>query len=431
MGLAAGVEIGEGTLTIGYSPFYTYYESSIAENLFLASELELAGMPTTALGGLCWYATNQTGYMQSNISIWMANVDDEVLTTTSHNVSEMTLVYTGDMTPVFGWNAFVFNENIFVWDGTSNVLVCVQRNNGAWNSKVFWQAHNPGFAATSYIYRDGSAYDMTSETYSMNVSSSLRPNTIFQTLEQVGEYEYYEPITMSFAGEMENGAAMVTVPLSYTETAGNLKGFNLVGNPYVHNVTTYAGTNVAEGCFRLNETKDNFIVSEVSETQPLKPAEGFFVRATAEGASITFNPGRSRIETASKGFVNLELYENGKLIDRLIMKQEGESLEKLTLKGNGTRLFAIQDHQEMAVVSCEGNEQPVNFKAAKNGTYTINVNANGLEFNYLHLIDNLTGEDVDLLVESSYTFVAKTSDYASRFRLVFSVCGDANGDDAQ
>jgi hypothetical protein len=42
---------------------------------------------------------------------------------------------------------------------------------------------------------------------------------------------------------------------------------------------------------------------------------------------------------------------------------------------------------------------------------------------YLHLIDNLTGADVDLLQMPEYTFTAKTTDYASRFRLVFSICG--------
>jgi hypothetical protein len=38
---------------------------------------------------------------------------------------------------------------------------------------------------------------------------------------------------------------------------------------------------------------------------------------------------------------------------------------------------------------------------------------------YLHLIDNMTGADVDLLSDPSYSFEAKTTDYASRFRLVF------------
>ena len=56
------------------------------------------------------------------------------------------------------------------------------------------------------------------------------------------------------------------------------------------------------------------------------------------------------------------------------------------------------------------------------------------DVDYLHLIDNLTGADIDLLAlrqaqgPAEYTFTAKITDYASRFRLVFSVCGDADGD---
>jgi hypothetical protein len=159
------------------------------------------------------------------------------------------------------------------------------------------------------------------------------------------------------------------------------------------------------------------------------------VKATDVGASITFNPGRGEMTNRS-GSIRVELSDHGKLIDRLIVKKEGEPLEKMSLKEQRTKLFAMQGQQEIAIVPCMGNEQPVSFKAAKNGTYTINVNANNLEFNYLHLVDNLTGADVDLLAlrqaqgPMTYTFEAKTTDYASRFRLVFSVCGDTDGDDA-
>ena len=47
--------------------------------------------------------------------------------------------------------------------------------------------------------------------------------------------------------------------------------------------------------------------------------------------------------------------------------------------------------------------------------------------NYLHLVDHMTGADINLLENPNYTFEAKTSDYAARFKLVF-VCGDANDD---
>ena len=37
----------------------------------------------------------------------------------------------------------------------------------------------------------------------------------------------------------------------------------------------------------------------------------------------------------------------------------------------------------------------------------------------LHLIDNLTGKDINLLETPEYSFDAKATDNASRFKLVF------------
>ena len=241
-------------------------------------------------------------------------------------------------------------------------------------------------------------------------------------------YANDQEVELGFAGELQSGTTTVSVLLSHTSGI-ELEGFNLVGNPYAHNVTSYASVNVADGCYQMNEALDDLIVGEISESNPLKPVEGFFVKATDAGASVTFNPNRGTM-SGQRGSLRVEVVHDGKLLDRLIVKNEGEPLEKLSLKEQRTKLFAMQDRQEVAIVPCDGNEQPVGFKAAKDGTYTLNVNADGVEFDYLHLIDNLTGTDIDLLVEPSYTFEAKPSDYASRFRLVFSVSGDANGDNA-
>lgn len=247
-------------------------------------------------------------------------------------------------------------------------------------------------------------------------------------------YANSEEVMLGFEGELQSGSAIISVLLNYTDGI-DLAGFNLVGNPYAHNVTSYGSVNVANGCFQINETKDDFIVSEISEANPLKPAEGFFVKAVDEGASITFNSGRGTTANHN-GSIYVELLYDGKLIDRLIVKSEGDPLRKFSLNNGRAKVFAMLDHREVAIVPCEGNEQPVNFKAAKNGTFTINVNVNNLEFDYLHLIDNLTGADVDLLAlrqaqgPMSYTFEAKTTDYDSRFKLVFSVSGDENDEDA-
>ena len=278
-----------------------------------------------------------------------------------------------------------------------------------------------------YYYDEPTHYWMNQELAANN----------FTELEAARGYLYAnsQAQTIGLKGTLKTANATVNLPLDYTEAAGNLKGFNLVGNPFAHNVTTYTRTNVATECYRMNGTGTDLMVDNISGSNPLKPGEGFFVKATATNASITFNPsakgGVEVIETVEMPTLQLDLLQNGLTIDRLIVKREGEPLEKLTLRENGTRVFAMNDQQEMAVIVAEGNKQDVSFKTAENGSYTISATTND-NFSYLHLIDNITGADVDLLAlrqaqgPAEYTFEAKTSDYASRFRLVFST-DDENG----
>ena len=99
---------------------------------------------------------------------------------------------------------------------------------------------------------------------------------------------------------------------------------------------------------------------------------------------------------------------------------DGPNLSKFSLQSDGTKMFITRDRHDYAVVHADKHgEVPVNFKAAQNGSYTLTVNPENAEMSYLHLIDNLTGADVDLLQTPEYSFEANTTDYASRFRLVF------------
>ncbi len=277
-------------------------------------------------------------------------------------------------------------------------------------------------------------------------------NNQFVALESGKGYLYANSQTQSIGlkGTLEAGNAMVTIDnLTYT-AAGRLKGFNLVGNPFAHNVTSFTRTNVAEEVYQLNGLRNEVVVGSISETNPLLPGEGFFVKATADGASLAFNSG-AKGETAKTGRIALELRENSQLIDRLIVKDGGEPLEKFTLRENGTKIYATEGAQDYAVVVIGRNaarhvsttDLPVNFKTAKNGTYTLNVNLDGMDLDYLHLIDNMTGADIDLLTTlnpetliagedpqsptPSYTFTAKTTDYPSRFRLVFNANAASTG----
>jgi len=63
---------------------------------------------------------------------------------------------------------------------------------------------------------------------------------------------------------------------------------------------------------------------------------------------------------------------------------------------------------------------PLCFTTQQSGIYTLNFDKKHMDCSYLHLIDNATGADIDLLSTPSYTFNSKDCYYATRFKLVFS-----------
>ena len=104
----------------------------------------------------------------------------------------------------------------------------------------------------------------------------------------------------------------------------------------------------------------------------------------------------------------------------------GDELGKFYFGESNAKLYIPQNGKELAIATAaRTGELPLNFKATKNGEYTLRISIDAAELDYLHLIDNLNGADVDLLHTNEYTFTAKTSDYASRFKLVF----EANEED--
>ena len=240
--------------------------------------------------------------------------------------------------------------------------------------------------------------------------------------------------TLAFTGEMQSTTNTVTVPLSYLAD-GNLKGYNLVGNPFTCNVTgdiTLGGAAltsyyIADGS--VTNEGANLIACNIVD-RAIKPGEGFFVQATEAEQQLVFNPAAKGEATTKPAFICIEA-GNDSFMDRAYVQiGQGNTLRKMSLNDNTAKVYVMDDGKDYAAATIEAavGEMPVHFKAAKNGTYTINVNVEHIDLAYLHLIDNLTGADVDLLENPSYTFTAKTSDYASRFRLVFSNSGDAAGD---
>ncbi len=199
------------------------------------------------------------------------------------------------------------------------------------------------------------------------------------------------------------------------------KGWELHGNPFPCDAYVLDNaTGEYRNFYRMNAAGDGFIAA----TGVVHPMEGFFTQATATEEKIRI----SRNAPAVQGnmlSVNLmeanSTHRNAAPTDRAILRfGEGNALEKFSFREGTSKVYIPQGGKDYAIVCADGqNEMPLNFKAAKNGTYTLDFDMENVEFDYLHLIDNMTGADVDLLASPTYTFTAKTTDYASRFRLVF------------
>ncbi len=168
------------TSTTGYNPMYYLYNYSLSTAIYTAAELAEAGATTAPMTSVSWFSNSTYGYNIQNVSIWMANVSDNEVSTMSPLGSGMTLVYQGNHQEVVGENEFVLNQGSFAWDGTSNVIVMVQMNNGSWSSSIQWQCSNPGFNAMSYAYTDNAPYNAQTTSYSMYTSNTARGNILFK-----------------------------------------------------------------------------------------------------------------------------------------------------------------------------------------------------------------------------------------------------------
>ena len=263
------------------------------------------------------------------------------------------------------------------------------------------------------LYRFNQAADLEWENYKANTFDL-----------EVGKgylYANSEDVTLLFPGTPYTGSGEVT--LSKTDnTSADFQGWNLVGNPF--NQIAF----IADGrdFYTMNASGSEI---EAATSTSIEAMEGMFVIANYDGEPLTFTTTQPANNGGAKLSLNLSHANNGgvstgsttAVIDRAIVRfNEGDLLPKFQLNRNSTKVYIPMDGRDYAVVRSEGmGEVPVNFKARENGTYMLSLSSEEVEFSYLHLIDNMTGNDVDLLQTPSYSFNAKTTDYESRFKLVF------------
>jgi len=275
--------------------------------------------------------------------------------------------------------------------------------------------------------------DFLTETYDLyryNESSTTWENyrsghADFTTFEKGRGYLYANSngISPAFVGTLNNAAVTYQVTAN-SSTAS--KGINIIGNPFPHNIYKGAGgaiddSNLESGYYEL--TYSGAWVAHAFD-DAIAPGQGVLVVAKSTGnVTIAKTNTEATAESASKSDVKrlkINVSGNGSEDRTYAYFSEGDGLEKLDNFSSSAAQISIKNGEDDYAIAHVGEgceTMDVIFKNTKNADYTITIE--GVEgFSYLHLIDNLTGDDTDMLLEENYQFHATGNEYAERFKVV-------------
>ena len=241
----------------------------------------------------------------------------------------------------------------------------------------------------------------------------------FSTLELGRGYLYAagkEDITVELNGVLNVND--VEFLLSYTE-GNELAGFNMIGNPFTHNINDshFSGATLSEGYYVIG--KNGEWLAQYGESI-IEPMQSVLVQASATNSSVIINK-QAAAATRNVSNESLRIDVTGSNCQDVayVSFNKGIGLDKISHNNSTSALLYITNkgkNYAVATMSKDVTEIPVAFKAMTMGEYTISVTAQNCEFETLYLIDRLTGKKVNLNMES-YSFVATSNDNTNRFVL--------------
>jgi autotransporter-associated beta strand protein len=262
--------------------------------------------------------------------------------------------------------------------------------------------------------------------------------------------------TKEFIGNLNNGP--VSYPITFTETLNpilfDLKGFNLVGNPYPSSIDWQATSGwdrtkleVSGGGSDMwvwNPTANNYGVFNSASgvgtnsiSRYLAPMQGYFVKAANNGNLVFDNSVRAHTG-AGNWFKNTRI--NNPVIRIAVESVAGNGTDEALLQfgysesNQGTpklfshvssapSLYLSLDDKKYSVRyltnTTENSAVPMEFKAGKEGVYKLVFNFDSSEFDFIQLEDRLLKTSTSVKPVSSYLFKSTKEDSVSRFVLHF------------
>ena len=415
-----GITLDNTAGTIGAHPSFSHTQDAIDWHFFSSA---LADAPIGLVYG------DQSQYEAYHYPTWQAyfNDDDGYFPTNFNTSAPSSSDYYAD------WDLYAYFERCYHW-------INLKRN-----SASHWLEDWPGVNIpyeNDVIFKPGKGYMVA--------------------LQDEGYLQGYGTLNTN------TGSDFLTVPVTYTpEIAWTTReGHNLLGNPYQSYLDFNAFARDAENAMLWNagrtpfyiimdEDKADYVLYTVgqspNESQAsrfLHPHQGFMIDVDKTGSARFCNDMRTTTTTVSESgtettwlgyfrsesnpcypLVNLfaaDGYGNRDIVTvELGRPDKGGALKQDAWRTGKGSLWCRYEEEDYALVFTQPGLEYANIRFAcdEDGEYTMTWNTQNGAFSYLHLIDNMTGTDIDCLSKSEYKFTARTSDYNSRFRLMFGYTG--------
>ena len=225
-----------------------------------------------------------------------------------------------------------------------------------------------------------------------------------------------------------SGSSVKTYSTDDNTVTPSHSGWNLIGNPYTFPVKVSRA---------FSELNNGSAVISNEANSIINPGTGIIVYGTE---NVTFTKYVPEEQSSGPSNINIMLAQQvasrdgssttSVNIDNAIVSFNTNSrLPKFTLLEGNAKLYIPQNGEDYAIAfSNRQGDMPLNFKTTETGNYTISFEGNNMDLRGIYLIDMLAGQEVDLSVNPSYTFIGSPVDKAERFKIVFKNIGNSGND---
>lgn len=378
-------------------------------------------------GGICYYCTNvdvpQTQTISENTTWENVSVSNTIIVEDGATLTINGIIGCEDASKlIIKDGGQLVHNNVGVMATLEKKIEGYGSTNGSWYTISSPLVGNTNLSDIDELMPVAGNYDLYRYDEPTSVWQNEKETSNGFTKMETGRGYLYAneyDATISFVGELNSDD--VNYYLSKTQNIA-LSGFHLIGNPFTHNIYKGNGAsiddkNLAKGYYSL--LNSGAWGAKISNETPITPGQSILVKTTQEGNIVikktTVQPSQKSMMDVLSITVGNGNYED----NAYVMFDEGVALEKINHQNQEVPLLYVpveNVNYAIAMFDDEVREIPLSFEARTMGEYTISIDVENKDFDNVYLVDNLTGNVTNMLVDE-YEFIATTNDDPSRFVL--------------